>query len=54
MRWVAAAWIEDDEGVVVAGRRPRSLMHEFWIDSEKLEQMRRDFATPQKAPRSKR
>lgn len=51
---ITAAWIEDDEGVVIAGRRPQSVMHEFWIDSEKLEHMRRDFATPQKAPRSKR
>ena len=51
---ISAAWIEDGEGVVIAGRRPQSVMHECWIDSEKLEQMRRDFATPQKAPRSKR
>lgn len=51
---ISSAWIEDGEGVVIAGRRPQSVMHEFWIDSEKLEQMRRDFATPQKAQRSKK
>ena len=51
---ISAAWVEDTEGVVIAGRRPTSVMHECWVDSEKVEQMRRDFATPQKAPRSKK
>ena len=41
---ISAAWIEDAEGVVIAGRRPHSVMTECWLDSEKVEQMRRDFA----------
>lgn len=43
------AWVADSEGVVLAGRRPMSVIDEVWMDFEKLEDMRRDFA-----PRPKR
>lgn len=41
---ISAAWIEDKDGIVIAGSRPARVLDEVWIDSEKLEQMRRDFA----------
>lgn len=50
----SAALVEDADGVVLAGRRPPRVMDEFWIDSETLERLRSEIATPRKAPRSKR
>lgn len=51
---ITAAWIEDTEGVVIAGRRPPSVMHECWLDSEKVELIRRDFGPDARAARKRR
>jgi hypothetical protein len=52
---ISAAWIEDAEGVVIAGRRPPSVMNEVWVDAEKIADLRRDFyQMPWRKPRTKR
>lgn len=40
------AWVADSDGVVLAGRRPMSVIDEVWVEFETLEDMRRDFAPP--------